>query len=72
MPNDVDRPLTPGELLAAAADRIRDLAAAAQAGPWIYNDADDRVMVGDTPYRSPATQERTTTTLSGSLPCPPR
>ena len=35
MPNDVDRPLTPGELLAAAADRIRDLAAAADKGPWL-------------------------------------
>ena len=29
MPNDVDRPLTPSELLVAAADRIRDLAEAA-------------------------------------------
>jgi hypothetical protein len=41
---------SPAETLTAAADRVRDLAAKAQRGPWIYNDADDRVMVDATEH----------------------
>lgn len=42
--------MTPSDLLTAAADRVRDLAAAAQRGPWIFDEDTDRVMVDDTVY----------------------